>query len=97
MKLRAIDDPVLGKWITKWEDTFLGHDNQNEIMSHTILPDVARDICPNLYSLICDEYTDRTNKEQLDAHEDFLEFYSVPYIESLKKETTLRLKVMWKS
>ena len=26
MKLRAIDDTILGKWITKGEDTYLSHD-----------------------------------------------------------------------
>lgn len=96
MKLRAMDDPILGEWIAKGGDTYLSHDIQNEIlqiMSNTILRDLAKDIRPNFYSIICDEYTDITNKEQMSfclrwvneeigAREDFLGFYNVPNIES---------------
>ena len=32
MKLRAMDDPILGEWVTKGEDTYLSHDIQNEIL-----------------------------------------------------------------
>ena len=91
-----MDDPILGEWITKGEDTYLSHDIQNEIlqiMSNTVLRGLADDIHPNFYSLICDEYTDITNKEQMSfclrwvdeellAHEDFFGFYNVPNMES---------------
>ena len=67
LKLRAMDDPILSEWITKGQDTYLNHDIQNEIlqiMSNDILRDLAKDTRPNFYSLICDEYTDITNKEK---------------------------------
>eukprot|EP00112_Aurelia_sp_Birch-Aquarium-sp1_P002970 Seg13317.1 transcript_id=Seg13317.1/GoldUCD/mRNA.D3Y31 product="hypothetical protein" protein_id=Seg13317.1/GoldUCD/D3Y31 len=32
MKLRAMDDPTLGEWITRGQDTYLSHDIQNEIL-----------------------------------------------------------------
>ncbi len=60
-------------------------------MANHLLRDLVKDISPNFFSLLCNEYTDITNKEQLtfcvrwindnlEAFEDFLGFYRVPDI-----------------
>lgn len=63
LKLRAMDD-----WLHKKVPKNTSHDVQNEIISllatHTIRKLVS-EIRNNYYSLICDEYTDISNIEQL--------------------------------
>ena len=72
---------------------------------------IEKDLLMNIqtFSLICDEYTDISNKEQLtfcvrwideklDAHEDFLGFYNVPNISSetivsVVKDALIRLQL----
>ena len=60
--------------------------------NHTIR-DFVTEISNNYFSLICDEYTDINNKEQLmfclrwigdnpEAHKDFIGFYQIPNIEA---------------
>jgi hypothetical protein len=71
--------------------------------------DLAADIRSGCYSIIADEYTDISNKEQLticlrwvdmklEAHEDFLGFYEIPNIAastiaSVIKDSLLRLQL----
>lgn len=97
LKLRGRDDPALVKWMEKESgDKYTSHDIQNEIieiMAHQLQRNLVKDIGSKFFSIIADEYTDISNKEQLsiclrwvdenfDAHEDFFGFYNVPNIES---------------
>ena len=97
LKLRGKDDPALIKWMEKESgDKYTSHDIQNEMierMAHQMLRDLVNDIGSNFFSIIADECTDISNKEQLsiclrwvdenlDTHEDFIGFYNVPNIES---------------
>lgn len=73
---------------------YTSHDVQNEIiapMANEVIRDLVREIGENYFSLICDEYADISNKEQLpfclrwvnsnlDAFEDFIGFYQIPNI-----------------
>ena len=94
LKLMARDDKDLAIWLHKKGPKYTSHDIQNEIISllatHTIRKLVS-EIRTNYYSLICDEYTDISNSEQLTrclrwtddnltAHEDFIGFYEFPDI-----------------
>ena len=60
-------------------------------MANEVIRDLVGEIGENYFSLICDEYTDISNKEQLtfclrwvnsnlDAYEDFIGFYQIPNI-----------------
>ena len=60
-------------------------------MANLVIRDQVSEIRGGFFSIICDEYTDISNKEQLticirwvdkelEAHEYFLEFYNVPDI-----------------
>ena len=83
-----------GKWLERKEDRYTSHDIQNEIisiMANHVIRDLVSEIRGGFFSIICDEYTDISNKEQLticirwvdkelQAHEDFLGFYNVPNI-----------------
>ena len=95
LKLRGKDQPLLLKWLERKEDRYTSHDIQNEIiaiMANHVIRDLKKsDIRGGFFSIICDEYTDISNKEQLticirwvdkelQAHEDFLGFYNVPDI-----------------
>ena len=97
LKLRSLDDVSLKTWLEKTTgDKYTSHDIQNEvltIMSHHVLREIVNDIRPNFFSLLGDEYTDISNKEQLaiclrwvtenlDVFEDFLGFYEIPNIKS---------------
>ena len=68
-------------------------------MANQITRDITANIRNNFYSIICDEYTDISNKEQLSfctrwvreflvAHEKFLGFYEVP---NIKSETLVKI------
>ena len=97
LKLRAKDDKSLLDWLSKKGPRFISHDIQNEllsIMANHIIRNIASDVQKNrYYSIICDEYTDISNHEQLTfclrwvdsnmaANEDFIGFYEVPNIKS---------------
>ena len=70
------------------------HEIQNEIitiMANYVIHDLVSEIRGGFFSIICDEYTDISNKEQLnscirwvdeqlEAHEDFFGFYNIPDI-----------------
>ena len=60
-------------------------------MANEVIRDLVGEIGENYFSIICDEYTDISNKEQLtfclrwvnsnlDAYEDFIGFYQIPNI-----------------
>ena len=94
LKQRGKDQPLLLKWLERKEDRYTSHDIQNEIiaiMANHVIRDLISEIRGGFFSIICDEYTDISNKEQLticirwvdkelEAHEDFLGFYNVPDI-----------------
>ena len=94
LKLRGKDQPLLLKWLERKEDRYKSHDIQNEIIAivaNHAIRDLVSEIRDGFFSIICDEYTDISNKEQLticirwvdkelEAHEDFLRFYNVPDI-----------------
>lgn len=96
LKLRGKDVPSLSTWIDKNSDKYISHESQNEIisiMANQLQRDLVRDIEKSFFSIIADEYTDISNKEQLvvclrwvdlnlEAHEDFLGFYHIPNIAS---------------
>ena len=112
LKLMARDDKDLAIWLHKKGPKYTSHDIQNEIISllatHTIRKLVS-EIRNNYYSLICDEYTDISNSEQLTrclrwtddnltAHEDFIGFYEIPDIRaetitSAIKDALIRLQL----
>ena len=84
------------------QNKFISHDVQNEIiqsMANQITRDITANIRNNFYSIICDEYTDILNKQQLPfcipwvdkflvVHEEFSGFYEVPKI---KSETLVKI------
>ena len=88
LKLRGKDQPLLFKWLERKEDRYTSHDIQNEIiaiMANHVIRDLVSEIRGGFFSIICDEYTDISNKEQvticirwvdkeLETHEDFLGF-----------------------
>ena len=94
LKLRGKDQPLLLKWLRRKEDRYTSRDIQNEIiviMANHVIRDLVSEIRDGFVSIICDEYTDISNKEQLticirwvdkelEAHEYFLRFYNVPGI-----------------
>ena len=95
-KLRVKDRPLLSKWLERKEDRYTSHDIQNEIiaiMVNHVIRDLVSEIRGGFFSIICDEYTDISNKEQLticirwvdkelEAQEDFLGFYNIPDIDA---------------
>ena len=94
LKLRGKDQPLLLKRLERKEDRYISHDIQNEIiaiMANHVIRDLVSEIRGDFFSIICDEYTGTSNKEQLtiyirwadkelEAYEDFLGFYNVPDI-----------------
>ena len=60
-------------------------------MANYVIRDLVSEIRGGFFAIICDEYTDISNKEQLticnlwvdeqlEAHEDFFGFYNIPEI-----------------
>ena len=94
LKLRGKDQPFLLKQLERKKDRYTSHDIQNEIiviLANHVIRDLVLKISGGFFSIICDEYTDISNNEQLticirwvdkelEAHEDFLGFYNVPEI-----------------
>jgi len=99
IKLRARDDAALTQWIKRRGSKYTSHDIQNEILS-IMSQQIIRTIVSKInhgkhYALICDEYTDISNKEQLslclrwvdedlNIKEDFIGFY---HLHDIKAET----------
>lgn len=66
LKLRGKDQPLLLKWLERKEDRYTSHDIQNEIiaiMANHVIRDLVSEIRGGFFSIICDEYTDISNKE----------------------------------
>jgi hypothetical protein len=100
LNLLAKDDNILAEWLkcgaTGTGAKYTSHDTQNELiclMATNTIRELVSQIRNNYYSLICDEYTDISNKEQLticlrwideqlEAHEDFIGFYAIPNIKA---------------
>ena len=93
MKLHARDDPRLTEWLEKKTNKYVSHDIQNEllkVMALAVLRDIFHSIHEStFYSIMCDECTDASNKEQLvicirwirnsdlEVHEDVIGLYAV--------------------
>ena len=92
LRLRAEDNPLLGKWLERSWRKFTSHENQNEfleVMSYMVLRKLLGDIHNSPYLMVMvDETTDVANKEQLtfvirwvdeslDVHEEFLGLYNL--------------------
>lgn len=111
LKLRSKDDALLACHLDDGLK-YASHDIQNEIfalMANRVIRDLLNQIRENYYSLICDEYTDIANKEQLTlcfrwvdsdfvAYEDFVGFYEIPNIVadtivSVIKDALIRLNL----
>ena len=68
LKLRRKDQPLLSKWLERKEDIYTSHDIQNEIIAivaNHVIRDLVLEIRGGFFSIICDEYTESSNKEQL--------------------------------
>ena len=93
MKLSASDNPQLAEWLEKKMDKYVSHDIQNEllrVMVLSVLRKISRSIHEStFFSIMCDECTDASNKEQLviciswisnvdlDVHEDVIGLYTI--------------------
>ena len=96
LKLRCRDFPKLEEWLDKKTNKYTSHDIQNELlklMAHEIIRNMTKEMQDSFYAIICDEYTDISNKEQLticlrwvdeifNIKEDFLGFYELKDIKS---------------
>lgn len=96
LKKRSKSFPELKDWLARKQVKFTSHDIQNEvlnIMANNVVRALLKSISGNIYSIMADEYTDVSNKEQLtfclrwvtdalDVAEKFLGFYEVPNISS---------------
>ena len=95
LQLRAKDRPELLVWLNRTADKYTSHEIQNELIA-ILASRVIQDLVSNIqkaifFAIICDEYTDISNKEQLTicirwvddslvAHEDFIGFIKIPNI-----------------
>lgn len=91
LKLRSKDCENLKEWLQKDQNKYTSHDCQNEIlilMANELLRGLVREIKGSYFSLICDEYTEISNKEQMTlclrwvdpcmkVSEDFMGFYEL--------------------
>ena len=112
LKLRGKDRPLPLKWLERKEDKYTSHEIQNEIiaiMANYVIRHLVSEICGGFFSIICDQYTDISNNEQLpicirwvdeqlEAHEDFFGFYNIPdigaeTIVSAVKDVLLKLQL----
>ena len=68
LKLRDKDQPLPLRWLERKEDSYTSHDIQNEIigiMANHLNGNLVSEIRGGIFSIICDEYTDISNKEHL--------------------------------
>lgn len=105
LQLRAKDRPELLVWLNRTADKYTSYKIQNEliaILAGRVIQDLVSDIQKAIFfAIICDEYTDISNKEQLticirwvddslDAHEDFIGFIKIPNIMAETIVTTIK-------
>jgi len=107
--LRGNDHPCVIQMLQSKESSkklYTHHDYQNEllqIMANQALWKKLTEVKnSNFYSIMCDEYTDISNKEQLsicvcwvddnlEAHEDFLGYYQVTNIKAILSLALLKM------
>ena len=91
LKLQSKKFPELTDWLSKKTERYTSHDVQNEIinlMSNQIMRNLLEPVRSCIFLVMCDEYTDVSNKEQLtfcvrwvnndlEVSEKFLEFYEI--------------------
>ena len=68
LMMKSKEFPELKAWLEKKQGKFVTHDVHNEIltiMSNSALRSLLKKIEGNIYSTMCDEYTDCSNHEQL--------------------------------
>ena len=95
LMMKSIEFSELKAWLEKKQGKFVTHDVQNEFlttMSNSLLRILLKKVEGNIYSTMCDNYTDCSNHEQLTfclrwvevlkAHQTFLGFYEIPDIKS---------------
>lgn len=97
LQKRSKSFPELKEWLARKQSKFTSHDAQNEvlnIMANNVMRKLLEEVRGNYYSIMADEYTDVSNKEQLtfclrwvtddlDVIEKFLGFYEIPNISSV--------------
>ena len=97
LMMKSKEFPELKAWLEKKQGKFVTHDVHHEIltiMSNSVLRSLLKKIEGNIYSTMCDEYTDCSNHEQLTfclrwvetlkAYETFIVFYEIPDIKIVK-------------
>ena len=69
LKLSATNDQVLAKWFKKKINKYVSHSVQNKLLqvtALTVLLEISYSILKStFYSIMCDEFTNTSNKEQL--------------------------------
>ena len=92
LRLQSKKFPKLTDWLSKKTERYTSHHVQNEIinlMSNQIMRNLLEPVRSCIFSVMCDEYTDVSNKEQLffcmcwvnndlEVSEKFLGFYEIP-------------------
>ena len=96
MRLQSKTFPEPTDWLSKKTEIYTSYDVQNEIvnlMSNQIVTNLLKSVGNYIFSVVCDEYMDVSNKEEstffmhwmnndLEVSEKFLRFYEIPDIKS---------------
>ena len=96
MRLQSKTFPEPTDWLSKKTEIYTSYDVQNEIvnlMSNKIVTNLLKSVGNYIFSVVCDEYMDVSNKEEstffmhwmnndLEVSEKFLRFYEIPDIKS---------------
>ncbi len=64
--LRSVDNPNISQWLSRKNYTYVSKDIQNEIarlMAHKIMRDITSNLQAEFYSILADEITDVSNKD----------------------------------
>lgn len=109
--LQAEHDFDISKWLKKSQDKFKSQAIQNEIMeimALKIVRDISEKISGKWYSVMVDETTDFSNKEQMvlrlwyvdddmNIHEELIGLYNVAYISAEELVSVIKDKLLSKS
>ena len=104
LRLQSKKFPEPTDWLSKKTERYTSHDVQNEIinlMSNQIMRNLLEPVPRCIFSVMCDEYTNVSNKEQLnfcmpwvnnepEVCEKFLGFYKIPDIKSSTIVTVMK-------
>ena len=104
LRLQSKKFPELTDWLSKMTERYTSHDFQNEIihlMSNQIMRNLLELVRRCIFSVMCDEHPDISNKEQLtfcmrwvnndlEVSEKLLGFYEIPYINSSTIVTVMK-------